>query len=245
MDAEFSELHLLEELLNYQFRNQELLRRAVTHKSYCFERLGQGAAHYEALEFLGDAVLGFVISDLIFARVPLSTEGELSKMKAHLVSADSLVQFADGLQLGRFLRLSHGEEKTGGRSKRALLVDAFEAVIAAIYLDGGMEGARGFIQRQFAPILQNLHPQSFASPDYKSSLQEQLHQLGQAEPVYAVLRELGPDHKKHFIVEVLSAEGVLAQGEGKTKKEAQQKAAAAALEKLRTRREPYLKPKAE
>lgn len=238
MHAESPDLDLLEHVLGYQFHNRNLLRRAVTHKSHCYERAEADVEHYESLEFLGDAILGFVVSDLIFRQMPHSTEGQLSKIKAHLVSAGNLVQFADRLQLGRFLRISHGEEKTGGRTKRALLVDAFEAVIAAVYLDGGIEAAQRFIEQQFGSTLRTLASQSFTSPDYKSSLQERLHQLGQVEPVYTVVQESGPDHKKHFIVHVISESQVLAAGEGKTKKEAQQNAAEAALEKLNREPDP-------
>ncbi|HEY3128817.1 MAG TPA: ribonuclease III [Acidobacteriota bacterium] len=232
MNGGSSDFRTLEQALRYQFKNISLLQRALTHKSYCYERPEEGSSHYESLEFLGDAILGFIISDLIFQQIPLSTEGELSKIKAHLVSARNLIQFADRLELGCFLRLSHGEEKTGGRTKKALLVDAFEAVIAAIYLDGGIEAARAFIEGEFGPSLQDVGSHTFTSPDYKSRLQERLHQLNHTEPAYVLVQELGPDHRKHFVVEVVSGTDVLAQGEGRTKKEAQQNAAEAALQKM-------------
>lgn len=227
-----SDLEALQQALQYRFQDSSLLLRALTHKSYCYEYPEAGSAHYESLEFLGDAILGFVISDLIFQQTPLLTEGELSKIKAHLVSAKNLIQFANKLDLGRFLRLSRGEEKTGGRTKKALLVDCFEAVIAAVYLDGGIEAARAFIERQFGPTMQDVGSQAFTSPDFKSQLQERLHQLDQAEPTYVLVQESGPDHHKHFVVNVIAGNVVLAQGEGKTKKEAQQNAAQAALERL-------------
>jgi len=226
------DLHALEEAILYRFQNTALLERALTHKSYCYDFPDDPPLHYEALEFLGDAILGFVISDLLFEQIPSSTEGQLSKIKAHLVSAGNLLQFAQRLHLGEYLRLSHGEEKTGGRSKKALLVDAFEALIAAIYLDGGIDAARRFIASQFGPTLQQLGIETFTSPDHKSRLQERLHQLGQGEPSYSVLEESGPDHSKKFTVQVLSGSSVLAYGEGSTKKQAQQKAAEAALLKL-------------
>ena len=232
MNGRFSDFQTLELALGYQFKNPSLLQRALTHKSYCYERPEEGSSHYESFEFLGDAILGFIISDLIFQQIPLSTEGELSKIKAHLVSARNLIQFADKLELGRFLRLSHGEEKTGGRTKKALLVDAFEAVIAAIYLDGGIEAARAFIEGEFGPSLQDVGLHTFTSPDHKSRLQERLHQLNHTEPAYVLLQELGPDHRKQFVMQVVSGTEVLAQGEGRTKKEAQQSAAEAALRKL-------------
>ena len=236
LDAESSPsltLDLLEEAIGYRFQDLALLRRALTHKSYCDERPHIAEGHYESLEFLGDSVLGFIVSDLIFRRMPFASEGRLSKIKAHLVSADHLLQFADRVRLGHFLRLSRGEEKTGGRTKKALLVDAFEAVIAAIYLDGGVDAACRFIENQFGPALQNLDGQSFTSPDHKSGLQECLHRLGRPEPVYTVVQESGPDHRKHFVVQVVSGRDVLAHGEGKTKKEAQQKAAAGAMDRIK------------
>ncbi|HEV8130694.1 MAG TPA: ribonuclease III [Acidobacteriota bacterium] len=235
MSDEFSDLQALQQALQYPFKDPSFLERALTHKSYCYEHPDAGLFHYESLEFLGDAILGFVISDLIFRQIPLSTEGELSKIKAHLVSAKNLLQFALRLELGRFLRLSYGEEKTGGRTKEALMVDSFEAVIAAIYLDGGIDAARQFIEQQFSSSLQSLDSSSFTSPDYKSRLQERLHQLAQTEPIYLLAHESGPDHRKHFVVKVISGGEVLALGEGKTKKEAQQNAAEAALEKLKDR----------
>lgn len=222
----------LEDAIQYKFQNVAFLERALTHKSYCYDCPDGPPLHYEALEFLGDAILGFVISDLLFQQIPSSTEGQLSKVKAHLVSAGNLLQFAQKLQLGQYLRLSHGEEKTGGRGKKALQVDAFEALIAAIYLDGGIQEARRFIASQFGDALHELAMESFTSPDYKSRLQERLHQLGHGEPMYTVLEESGPDHSKRFTVQVVSGRSVLACGEGSTKKQAQQKAAEAALLKL-------------
>ena len=231
MEPEDGSLELLEVKLDYRFHDKTLLQQALTHKSYCYENPND-CRHYESLEFLGDAVLGFVISSAAYRASPQSTEGQLSKVKAHLVSARQLYPFAHALDLGRFLRLSHGEEKTGGRSKRALLVDAFEAVIAAIYLDGGLEAARTFILRHYGDAFGYLTEGTFTSPDFKSTLQEKLHRLGRGGPVYRVVEETGPDHRKHFLVEVMCGRDVLARGEGETKKQAQQSAAFAALSRL-------------
>jgi ribonuclease-3 len=219
--------------LGYSFKDRALLMRALTHRSYVNEHEGDGYQDNESMEFLGDSALGFLISSAIYCRFPGLTEGELSKIKAYLVSAASLVGLAEKIRLGEFLRLSHGEDKTGGRKKRAILVDAYEAVIAAIYLDGGIEACSGFVGRQIAGILDQLDVSQFTYGDFKSALQEQLHNLGRPEPVYRVVGEIGPDHRKTFVVQVLIRDHVIAEGSGKTKKEAQQEAARLALEGLK------------
>jgi len=222
----------LEERLGYRFHDRGLLTRALTHRSYVNEHEGEGYTHNESLEFLGDAVLGFLVSARIFRRFPDLKEGELSKIKAYLVSAVNLFLLAEEIRLGEFLRLSRGEEKTGGRKKRAILVDAYEAVIGAIYLDGGVEAATAFVEAHVGPLLEALDVRELTYGDYKSSLQEQLHDRGYPEPVYRVIDEMGPDHKKTFVVEVLIRDQVVAQASGRTKKEAQQAAARQALEAL-------------
>jgi ribonuclease-3 len=219
--------------LGYSFKDRALLMRALTHRSYVNEHEGEGYQDNESMEFLGDSALGFLISSSIYCRFPGLTEGELSKIKAYLVSAASLVGLAEKIRLGEFLRLSHGEDKTGGRKKRAILVDAYEAVIAAIYLDGGIEACSGFVGRQIAGILDQLDVSQFTYGDFKSALQEQLHNLGRPEPVYRVVGEIGPDHRKTFVVQVLIRDHVIAEASGKTKKEAQQEAARLALEGLK------------
>jgi ribonuclease-3 len=194
---------------------------------------GQGLRHNESLEFLGDAVLGFVISARIFDRFPDSNEGDLSKIKAYLVSAVNLMYLAEKIRLGDFLLLSRGEEKTGGRKKRAILVDAYEALLGAIYLDGGIEAVAGFLERQLGAILHSLDLHHLTYGDFKSALQEQLHNLGKPEPVYQVVDEIGPDHRKLFVVEVIVGKEVIARSSGRTKKEAQQEAARLAIENLK------------
>jgi ribonuclease-3 len=188
----------------------------------------------ESLEFLGDSVLGFLISSRIFQNHPQLTEGELSKIKAFLVSAANLVRLAESIHLGDFIRLSRGEEKTGGRMKRAIVVDAYEAIIGALYLDGGVDAASDFMGRQIGEFLEVLDLKQLTYGDFKSALQEQMHDLGRPEPIYRVVNELGPDHKKTFVVQVIIHGEVVAESSGRTKKEAQQSAARLALETLKS-----------
>jgi len=227
-------LHDLEDLLGYHFKNQDLLLQALTHRSYVNENEAEHIRNNESLEFLGDSVLGFLISSRIFENHPELTEGELSKIKAFLVSAANLVRLAENIRLGDFVRLSRGEEKTGGRTKRAIVVDAFEAIVGALYLDGGVEAASDFVGRQVGEFLALLDPQQLTYGAFKSALQEQRHNLGRPEPVYRVVNELGPDHRKTFVVQVIIHGEVVAESSGRTKKEAQQSAARLALETLKT-----------
>ncbi len=228
-------LHDLEDLLGYHFKNQDLLLQALTHRSYVNENEAERVRNNESLEFLGDSVLGFIISSRIFENHPELTEGELSKIKAFLVSAANLVRLAEKIRLGDFIRLSRGEEKTGGRTKRAIVVDAFEAIVGALYLDGGVEAASDFVGRQIGEFLSLLDLKQLTYGDFKSALQEQLHNLGRPEPVYRVVNEFGPDHRKTFVVQVIIHGEVVAESSGRTKKEAQQSAARLALETLKTR----------
>ncbi len=224
----------LENLLGYRFRNPKLLFQALTHRSYVNEREGEALRNNESLEFLGDAVLGFLISALICERCPDLTEGELSKIKAYLASAANLVRLAKRIHLGDFILLSRGEEKTGGRIKRAILVDAYEAVIGAIYLDGGVDDASAFVKAQIEAFLEQLDLKQLTYGDFKSALQEHLHNLGRSEPMYRVADEIGPDHRKTFVVQVIIDGSVVSESSGRTKKEAQQSAARLALERLKS-----------
>jgi ribonuclease-3 len=230
-------LQELEGLLGYHFTDPSLLVQALTHRSFVNESEGENLKNNESLEFLGDAVLGFTISSRIFHLYPDLNEGELSKIKAYLVSAANLVQLAHKIHLGNFIYISRGEEKTGGRSKRAIVVDTYEAIIGAIYLDGGVKAASGFIERQVDTFLQELDIKKLTYGDFKSALQEYLHNLNRPEPVYRVVDELGPDHKKTFVIQVLINEEVIAEASGRTKKEAQQSAARIALKKIKDSRE--------
>jgi ribonuclease III len=224
----------LEIIIGYSFRNRDLLLQALTHRSFVNEHEAEKLRNNESFEFLGDSVLGFLISSRIFQNYPELTEGELSKMKAYLVSAANLVKLAEGIRLGEFVRLSRGEEKTGGRSKRAIVVDAYEAIIGAIYLDGGVEAASDFVNRQVEAFLGGQDLKQLTYGDFKSALQEHLHNLGRPEPVYRVVDEIGPDHKKTFVVQVMIRDEVIAESSGRTKKEAQQAAARLAMESLKT-----------
>ncbi len=226
----------LEDRIGHRFRQLELIERALTHRSLANEDATGAILDNESLEFLGDAVLGFTIADLLFRRFPEYDEGQKSKVKSLLVSTTTLAKLARQLQLGDFLMLGRGEEKTGGRRKQALLADGYEAVIAAVYLDGGIEAARAFILRQFSPLVDEVRQPGFGGRDYKSSLQEylQAHDLGL--PDYQVASESGPDHRKLFQVEVRVKGEVVAQASGRSKKEAEQEAARAALEKLQQER---------
>jgi ribonuclease III len=226
-------LHDLENLLGYGFKNRSLLLQSLTHRSYVNEHEAEKLRHNESLEFLGDSVLGFLISARIFQRYPELTEGELSKIKAFLASAANLVKLAEGIRLGEFVRLSRGEEKTGGRTKRAIMVDTYEAIIGAIYMDGGVEAASDFVGRQIETFLEGQDLKQLTYGDYKSALQEQLHNLGRPEPAYRVVNEIGPDHRKTFVVQVMIRGEVIAESSGSTKKEAQQSAARLALESLK------------
>ena len=226
-------LETLEDLLGYRFSDRSLLVQALTHRSFVNESGAENLQNNESFEFLGDAVLGFVVSARIYRLFPGLNEGELSKIKAFLVSAANLFQLAKSIRLGDFILLSRGEIKCGGRKKRAILVDAYEAIIGAIYLDAGVESAAGFIQHQIQPIMQQIDIRQLTYGDYKSALQELLHDTGRPEPVYRVVDELGPDHQKTFVVQILIDEEILAEASGKTKKEAQQSAARIALDKIK------------
>lgn len=241
----------LEASLGYRFQRRELLEQALTHSSQAreMEALGAGngssAGDNEMLEFLGDAVLGLVTSETLFHRFPKFQEGQLSKLRAHLVGQRHLLRVAEQLQIGRYMRLGRGEEKSGGRNKASLMVDALEAVLAALYLDGGWTVARDFIVRAIVePELAQMNLETSAIPvmDFKSALQEALQARGAPQPVYTLVKEEGPEHKKTFTVEVRIPEATLAQfvarAQGATKKRAEQDAARQALDYLATLPEP-------
>ena len=225
MDNQVSEF---EQRIGYAFTERELLRRALTHKSYSHEAKDLDVRHNETFEFLGDSVLGFVIGDMLFRHFPTLDEGALSKMKAFLVSAPSLAAKARHYGMGEVILLGVGEEKTGGRKKDSLLANLFEAMIAGVYLDGGVEAARQLIERSFQQDITNIDHQDLLFQDYKTALQELAQGKGLPLPDYNVVGEVGPDHDKTFIVEV-KVGSLNARGEGSSKKEAQQQAARQAL----------------
>lgn len=220
-----------EQRIGYTFTERELLRRALTHKSYSHEAKDLDVRHNETFEFLGDSVLGFIIGDMLFRHFPTLDEGALSKMKAFLVSAPSLAAKARHYGMGEVILLGVGEEKTGGRKKDSLLANLFEAMIAGIYLDGGVEAARQLIDRAFQQDIANIDHQDLLFQDYKTALQELAQGKGLPLPDYNVVAEVGPDHDKTFIVEVKVGR-MVARGEGSSKKEAQQQSARQALGEL-------------
>jgi len=222
----------LETRLGYRFRDRGLLEHALTHKSKAHEDPSGGVIDNESLEFLGDAVLGLVIADALFRTFPEFSEGQKSKIKAMVVSTAALAELAERLQLGDHMILGRGEEKTGGRRKQALLADTCEALIAAIYLDGGLEPSRQFIMRELGDAVEQAGQPNYFGSDHKSRLQEALQGLGRPLPNYRVAGEVGPEHRKVFHVEVRVGSRVLAQGVGRTKKDAEQEAAKAALKHL-------------
>ena len=201
----------------------------MTHTSRANEDVSGGVADNESLEFLGDAVLGLVVAEALFRSFPAYNEGQKSKIKANLVSTTSLAEMAEQLGLGGHMILGRGEEKTGGRRKQALLADTCEALIAAIYLDGGLEPARQFLMRELSSHIEDARQPEYFGRDHKSRLQERLQSLGKPLPSYRIASELGPDHHKLFYVEVVVDGAVLAQGAGRTKKDAEQEGARLAL----------------
>lgn len=213
----------LEEKLHYHFKNRDLLITALTHSSYANEAKAP-TKYNERLEFLGDSVLSLVVANYLF-RHSTRPEGELSRMRASLVSEEALFQFAKEIDLGAYLRLGRGEELGGGRERPSVVSDAFEAVIAALYLDGGMEAARSF-------ILPFITEGKTAEEDYKTKLQEVIQQNPEDKLSYAVTGESGPAHNKRFEVTVLLNGSAMAAGTGRSKKAAEQQAAKAALRKL-------------
>lgn len=229
------EFRAVEEALEYRFRDPGLLEHALTHRSRAHEDASGGVRDNESLEFLGDAVLGFVISDRLFRECPDWDEGQKSKARAALVSTAALAGVGERLGLGEHLLLGRGEERTGGRSKPSLIADTFEAVVAAVYLDGGIEAADGFVERWFRPGLDAVRAGEVTSDmvrDHKSTLQEWLQSRDRGLPSYALVGTAGPAHRRIFETEVRVGEQALARGEGRTKKESEQQAAARALASL-------------
>jgi ribonuclease-3 len=224
------------DVLGHAFQRPDLLRQALTHRSFPNElrpnESGEHAPHNEQLEFLGDAVLGFLVSARLVEAFPDASEGRLSKIKAHLVSASHLFEVAARLNLAQHLLLGRGEEKSGGRAKRAKLADAVEALIAALYLDGGTEAARQFVVRHVIGDALDQGMEAIVSHDYKSTLQELTGARHLPQPRYRLMEERGPGHRKVFVVEVRIGEDVSAKAEGATKKNAEQAAAEAALKKI-------------
>jgi ribonuclease III len=226
------EFETLQQAIEYRFRDRGLLEHAMTHTSRANEDVSGGVIDNESLEFLGDAVLGFIVADILFHAFPEFNEGQKSKVKAALVSTTALARQAERLALGDHLLLGRGEEKTGGRRKQALLADGYEALIAAIYLDGGVEQARAFIAREFAALIADVQRTGLIGGDHKSALQEYLQSNDVPLPEYRLAGTVGPDHRKLFQIQVVVRDEVLAEAIAPSKKEAEQEAARLALEKL-------------
>ncbi|MBL8226880.1 MAG: ribonuclease III [Bryobacterales bacterium] len=229
------DLELLESKIHHRFVNRSLLERALTHKSYRFEKPSAEPGVFgdnEQLEFLGDSVLGFLVSEQLVQIYPTMPEGGLSKRKAHLVSAQRLYEVAQTLGLGQFLRLGRGEELSGGRSKRALLANALEALIAAMYLDGGLELVRSFVDVHIISDFAESPDGDSRVNDFKSALQEKTQRMKLPTPRYSIVREQGPEHSKVFTVEVRVGKELASRAEGLSKKSAGQKAAQQVLERL-------------
>ena len=225
-------LHRLQDLIGYRFQNPQLLLEALTHSSYAQESPGNGRDN-EQLEFLGDAVLNFLVSVALVNAFPEWEEGKLTRARSRLVAAAHLGQVGTRLDLGSYLRLGRGEEKTGGRNKAALFVNALEALVAALFRDGGLAIAEGFVARFILPADLPACGEELFSVDYKSALQEYLQAGRRSNADYQVVEETGPEHQKTFTVEVVAGGDVVARGRGTSKKAAEQEAARIVLERLR------------
>lgn len=223
-----SNLKEFEELINYQFQNNELLIEALTHSSYANERKNKKCNHNERLEFLGDSVLGLVISDYLFNNFPDLPEGELTKTRAKIVCETTLFNCAKSINLGHYIMLGKGEDATGGRKRPSLLADAFESIIGSIYLDGELKNARNFILTTMNKVIEDaLSGKIFI--DYKTRLQELIQNDSNVKITYEIIDEKGPDHNKTFYTQVKKNNKVLGHGKGKSKKESEQNAAKMAL----------------
>lgn len=221
----------LEPHLGYVFNDHNLLVRALTHPSFAHESPGVGGSDNQRLEFLGDAVLGLSVARQLFARFPSLPEGRLSRMKAALVCEDTLADLGRRLGLGQYLRLGRGERASGGTDKASIVSDAVEAVLAAIYIDGGYSAAADVIERLFGDLFEDAHAGRLVD-DYKTALQEHAQGVASSRPIYKVVERSGPPHLRLFKVAVSVAGEVLAQGEGRSKKEAEKVAAGRALRRL-------------
>ncbi len=219
----------LETAIGYRFSNITLLQNALTHSSCANERWHDSLKSNERLEFLGDSILGMVVAEYLYRNYPNRPEGELTRMRADMVCETSLAKIAHGLSLGSHMLLGHGEEQGGGRDRASILADAVESVIAAMFLDSGMESARTFIDRF---VLCNVPETNLVNADYKTALQEKVQQKKNQVLSYELTGESGPDHDKHFAVRVLLNGEPLGWGEGTSKKRAEQAAACDALSKL-------------
>lgn len=220
----------LEVAVGYRFNNISLLQNALTHSSYANERWHNSLASNERLEFLGDSILGMIVADYLYRQFPDRPEGDLTRMRADMVCEKTLAGVANRLELGKYLLLGNGEEQGGGRKRESILADAVESIIAASYLDGGMNAAKGIVQRF---VLCDVPVTKLHNEDYKTTLQEFVQQKKNQVLTYHLVGETGPDHDKQFSVEVRLNGNVIGSGTGSSKKRAEQDAARCALEKLK------------
>lgn len=218
----------LEETIGYAFKNEELLRRALTHSSYANEHaLGHSECN-ERLEFLGDSILGFIVAEYLYAGFPELPEGEMTRLRAQLVCESSLAAAAGQFELGEHILLGRGEKNNGGSTRPSIVSDAFEALLAAIYLDGGIEPAKSHVFKYLLRDIRNVPRRQ--NQDYKTMLQELVQGRGTDAPTYRIVSESGPDHNKNFVAQVMYRGAVAGEGSGKSKKEAEQAAAKAAID---------------
>jgi ribonuclease-3 len=230
------QLEELERKLNYSFKNKEYLNLSLTHSSYAYERGTGNTKQNERLEFLGDVILSLVISEYIYFRYPEKSEGELAKIRASLVNKSILAKIGKRLSLGRYLLLGRGEQLTGGRNRSSILANTVEAIIGAIYLDKGLKEASKFIISQFQEDVELLERDSKYNIDSKTLLQEITQEKYKILPEYRVVRVKGPDHRRLYEVDVLINNKVSGFGVGRSKKEAEQKAALMAIERFEKRK---------
>lgn len=226
------DLDAVERRLGHRFRDRSVLERALTHRSFANETWRSADRNYERLEFLGDALLGFLVAELLYRADPDADEGVLTRRKQVVVRSSTLATAASALGLGEALRLSRGEQETGGRSKGSLLADAFEAVLGAVYRDGGLRAARAFVRRHLGGALRDAAGTFEVDEDYKTRLQERVQGELRVTPTYRIVSKSGPDHDRRFRAEVRFGARVVGSGAGTSRKRAEQSAAAAALRRL-------------
>jgi ribonuclease-3 len=227
-----SKMDQLQQALGYSFKDIRLLERALTHSSHSHERLSRKPEDYERFEFLGDALLGFLVADWLFKDDEFAAEGVLSRRRQSAVRASTLAAAARRLGLGESILLGKGEELTGGRGKASLLADLFEAVLGAVYLDGGIRPARAFVRRHLGGVLRESRSSGGTADDFKTRLQERTQADLQLTPRYRIVAATGPAHARNFLAEVVVGDSVLGGGEGQSRKHAEQEAARMALLRL-------------
>lgn len=220
----------IEKVLGYTFSNRNILTRAFVHSSFINEHKALSLKHNERLEFLGDSVLNLIVTEYLFRNFPDITEGELSALRSHIVSAPSCTEFVQKLGCGKYILVGKGEQINAGRSKTSIMADLFEAILGAIYLDGGLEKTRLFFFHHFSPIIEKMVSQP--QMNFKARLQEHIQKTKHQIPHYLVLEESGPDHEKKFVIGVYIMDTLIGTGSGTSKKEAEQSAAKDALERL-------------